>query len=262
MMKYLNILNPKIHMEDKNLIMNELYPLHWFRKIGFGLLSLLFILSTSCSKNEDDPRPSLEDGKSTVVYDLPGDTEASMAGNVDGKEKRDFYTFLFRFRDKRQIWIKTKADSLQWLKSKDWDLAFTGPYNSEIYVNNANYEYNPGFGGQASNTAVVLVDQAYENVTAAPDDATFSKSEVNKIGWASSQGSYGWFRYSLDTHIMQALPNRTYILRLPDGKYAKLQLINAYKGNPPAVTNLNWPAPYYTFRYFVQQDGSKNLTTR
>lgn len=221
---------------------------------------LLSVLAVSCGK--DDPvRPSLEDRKSTVIYDLPGDTEASMADGVDGKDRRDFYTFLFRFRDKRQIWIRTKADSSRWLKTTDWDIAFTGPYNSEVYVNNAHYSYNPGYGGEATGTAVVLLHQAYESVIEAPDDATFDQSDVTKIGWASSAGSNGWFNYSLNTHIMQALPNRTYAVRLPDGKYAKLQLINAYKGNPPAVTDMNWPAPYYTFRYFVQQDGGKNLST-
>lgn len=229
-------------------------------RTNLNKLVLLAALAVSCGK--DDPvRPSLEDGKSTVIYDLPGDTEASMSDGVNGKDERDFHTFLFRFRDKKQIWIRTKADSAQWLKTVDWDIAFTGPYNSEIYVNNADYLHNPGYGGEASGTAVVLLHQSYESVVEAPDDVTFDQSELNKIGWASSEGSSGWFNYSLNTHIMQALPNRTYAIRLPDGNYAKLQLINAYKGNPPAVTDMYWPAPYYTFRYFVQPDGGKNLST-
>lgn len=229
-------------------------------KIGSIVVGCLLFVLSSCGKDED-LRPQLEDGKSTVIYDLAGDIEASMAEGVEGKEKRSFYTFLFRFRDQKQIWIKTKQDSLLWLKTNDWDIAFTGPYNSEVYVNNANYEFNPGYGGTANHTAVVLLNQSYESVGTAPDDTEFDDSEVNKIGWASSESSNGWFRYSLNTHIMQALPNRTYAIRLPDGKYAKLQLINAYKGNPPSVTNMNWPAPYYTFRYYVQQDGSKSLNT-
>jgi hypothetical protein len=219
---------------------------------------LLSALLSSCGK-EEDARPALDDGISTVVYDLPGDTEASMGQAVDGKQQRPFYTFLFRLRDQRQIWIKNAADSAQWLKSADWDLAFTDEYNSGLYLNNAHFEHNPGYQGAAISTAVVLVKEAYENVHSAPSDEVFANSTVNKIGWASSETSNGWFQYSLNTHIMQALPNRTYVLRLPDGKYAKLQLINAYKGNPQTVTNMNWPAPYFTFRYFVQQDGSRNL---
>ncbi|MFD1769978.1 HmuY family protein [Sphingobacterium suaedae] len=246
-------------MKTIKIVLQVCRPISVFRKHYFALCIILLI-ATSCGKDED-ARPIYEDGKSTVIYDLPGDTDASMATGVNGKEKRDFYMFLFRFRDQRQIWIKTKTDSTEWLKTDEWDLAFTGPYNSEIYVNNANYAYNPGFEGEATRTAVVHINQPYDLVTEAPSDEQFDQSEVTKIGWASSESSPGWFRYSLNTHIMQAIPNRTYIIRLPDGRHAKLQLINAYKGNPETVTNLKWPAPYFTFRYFVQQDGSKNLTT-
>ena len=248
-------------MKTIKLIINELRALLAFSKIGCLFGTCLLLILISCGK-EEDTRPDLEDGKSTVIYDLPGDIEASMGSDVDGKDDRDFYTFLFRFRDKRQIWIKTKQDSLQWLKTKDWDIAFTGPYNSEVYVNNANYELNPGFEGEATNTAVVKLDQSYESVTTAANDDEFDNSDITKIGWAPSSSSSGWLQYSLTIHIMQAIPNRTYVIRLPDSKYAKLQLINAYKGNPSAVTNMNWPAPYYTFRYYVQQDGSKNLDTK
>ncbi|NGM62221.1 hypothetical protein G5B30_09870 [Sphingobacterium sp. SGG-5] len=248
-------------MKTIKLIINELGAWLVCGRTSYLCISCLLLTLSSCGKDED-PRPQLEDGKSTVVHDLAGDIEAAMGEGVDGKEDRDFYTFLFRFRDKRQIWIKTKQDSLQWLKTNEWDIAFTGPYNSEIYINNANYPANPGYEGEAANTAVIKVDQSYEAVAIAPDDNAFDQSTVTKIGWAPSTSSNGWFQYSLETHIMLAIPNRTYVIRLPDGKYAKLQLINAYKGNPTAVTNMNWPAPYYTFRYYVQQDGSKDLNTK
>lgn len=224
---------------------------------------MLLIAAGLLSCSEEDPaQVNLHDGKSTVMEDLAGDTGASMGDGTDGKEQRPFHTFLFRFRDKKQLWLHTAADSLQYMKTNDWDIAFTGPYNSEVYVNNANYQYNPGFEGPAVNTAVVKLDMAYENITQAPEDTEFDNSDITKIGWSSSASSAGWFFYSLETHIMQSIPNRSYVIRLPDGKYAKLQLINAYKGNPPAVTDLNWPAPYFTFRYYVQEDGSKNLNTK
>ncbi|WP_316829114.1 MULTISPECIES: HmuY family protein [Pedobacter] len=230
------------------------------KAITAGLL-LLTVAFGGCKKDELDPNEVLQDGKSVVITDLAGDTQAAMGSGTPGKEVRPFYTFLFRFRDQKQIWIHNAADSAQWLKTKDWDLAFTGPYNSEVYVNDKDYQYNPGFGGTAK-SAVLQLEQIYDTVNQAPSDQAFNASEVTKIGWASSAASKGWFFYSLNTHIMQAIPNRTYAIRLPDGKYAKLQLINAYKGNPPSVTDLNWPAPYYTFKYYVQQDGSKNLQTK
>jgi len=230
-------------------------------KQRLSILLLLPFLAFSCKKDEIDPSLNLQDGKSIVIEDLAGDTQASMGDDTPGKEKRPFYIFLFRFKDQKQIWIRNAADSAQWLKTKDWDIAFTGPYNSEVYVNDKDYQYNPGYGGPAE-SAVVMLEQDYDSVVQAPSDQEFEQRNVNKIGWAGAGDSPGWFFYSLSTHIMQAIPNRTYVIHLPDGKYAKLQLINAYKGNPPTVTDLNWPAPYFTFRYYVQQDGSKNLSTQ
>ncbi|WP_443938656.1 HmuY family protein [Pedobacter sp. MW01-1-1] len=231
------------------------------KALHIAVMALLVGMLFSCKKEVQDTTSSLQDGKSIVVSDLAGDTEASMSAGVDGKVQRAFYIFLFRFSDQKQIWIRNAADSARWLKTKEWDIAFTGPYNSEIYVNDKKYAYNPGNEGPAE-SAVVMMPQSYESVTQAPSDTDFNASELKKIGWSASEDAQGWFYYSLNSHIMNAIPNRCYAIRLPDGKYAKLQLISVYKGNPPAVTDLNWPAPYLTFRYFVQQDGSKNLSTK
>ncbi|GAA4322851.1 hypothetical protein GCM10023149_23430 [Mucilaginibacter gynuensis] len=229
-------------------------------KITITLL-LATLAFCSCKKNDVSPNTLLQDGKSTVITDLAGDTEASLGEDIPGKEQRPFYIFLFRFKDQKQIWIKTKADSAKYLKTNDWDIAFTGLYNSEVYANNGSVAVNPGYEGPATN-AVVKVDNTYDKVTEAPGDDAFTQSRVSVIGRAEAEGSAGWYTYTLSTHIMQPLKNRTYIIKLTSGKFAKLELINVYKGNPPAVTDLYWPAPYLTFRYFVQEDGSRNLKTK
>lgn len=248
-------------MKTRDLVINEFKTIISLGKLGRCLFGAIVLFAVQACGKDDDAAPSLADGYSTVIYDLPGDTEASMGEGVDGKEKREAFTFLFRFRDQKQVWIKTKEDSTTWLKTLDWDIAFTREYNSEVHINNAAHERSPGYEGPATNTAVVMVNQPYEAVTTAPSDAEFDNSSIDRIGWSASESSSGWFRYVSDSHLMQALPNRTYVIRLPNGKYAKLQLINAYKGNPPVVTNVNWPAPYFTFRYYVQEDGSRNLKT-
>ncbi|WP_437919340.1 HmuY family protein [Sphingobacterium sp. LRF_L2] len=226
-------------------------------------LILLFMLTLSfvSCKKDDDLSDGLDDGYSTVIRDLAGDTNGSVSGTVEGRTKVGFYTFLFRFSDQKQIWLYDAADSAEWLQTDQWDLAFTGPYNSEVFVNNANDPYNPGYGGAATKGAVLMIDSAYSAVTWAPTDEEFDNSDIIKIGWAQSNDAYGWFFYSLDTHIMVPIQNRTWVIRLASSKYAKLELVNAYQGNPPTVTNLYWPAPYFTFRYYVQQDGSRNLQT-
>ena len=234
--------------------------LHLLIRLKKPLLCLMLLLVVAACK-KDDIKPGLEDGKSTIIYDLAGDTGVSVGSETEGKEQRPFDIFLFRFKDKKQLWIRDAADSAKYLQTLDWDIAFTGVYNSEVFVNKGDYEYNPGYGGPA-NTAVVKVDRPYEDITEAPSDEEFAQSKVNKIGWAHNIDQNGWFFYSLETHIMVPIKNRIYVIRLPSGKYAKLELLSAYKGNPPTVTDLNWPAPYFTFRYYVQENGTKDLRTK
>lgn len=213
------------------------------------LIAAIFILSCySCTKKND--ALLLQDGNSILIKDLPGDTSARMSTGGS----TSFKNMYFSFTDAAKIEI-SDADKT----STRWDLAFTGPYNSEIYVNYGAYPYNPGYGG-AGKGAVIQIDKPYNEVTSAPADEAFNNATLNKIGWESGS-SGGWFFYSLDNHIAVPIKNRTFVLRTATGKYAKMEILNIYKGNPPVVTDLYWPSPFITFRYFVQQDGSHNLKT-
>jgi hypothetical protein len=210
------------------------------------ILSLLMLIS--CSKK--DVAPDASDGTSTMIKDLPGDTAASMATGGTAS----FKNLYFHFASGTAVTI-SDADKT----TTKWDLAFTGPYNSEVYVNYGGYKYNPGFGGEGKG-AIIQIDKPYDQVTTAPSPAGFDAATMTKIGWDAGSG-LGWFFYSLDNHIAVPIKNRTFVLRTAEGKFAKLELLNVYKGNPPVVTDLFWPAPYLTFRYFVQADGSSNLKT-
>jgi hypothetical protein len=202
----------------------------------------------ACSKKND----ALDEtkGVSTTIKDLPGDTTASM--QTGGTTS--FQNLYFSFVTGTAVTI-SDADKT----TTKWDLAFTGPYNSEVYVNYGGYKYNPGYNGPGLG-AVIQIDKPFDQVTAAPSAAEFDAAGMTRIGWDSGSGA-GWFFYSMDNHIAVPIKNRTFVLRTANGKFAKLELINVYKGNPPVVTDLFWPAPYLTFRYFVQQDGSNNLST-
>lgn len=223
-------------------------------------LFIILCLAAGCSK--DVVEPDLNDGLSTVVEDLAGDTGASVGDGVDGKEKRPFRTFLYSFTDKRQIWLNNATDSANYMKTNNWDIAFTDIYNSIVYVNSGSLANSPGFGGSGQG-AIIKVDIPYDDVVAVPEDANFEDTQgfTGWEGWPQTY-NYGWYNYSLTTHLAVPIKNRTFILKTAEGKYAKLELINVYQGNPPVVTNLQWPAPYLTFRFFVQEDGSENLNTR
>lgn len=234
--------------------------LHVGKRINLITVMIMALLSlNACKKEKTDP--PLEDGKSTVIYDLAGDTGASMGEGVDGKEKRPFFPFLFRFSDKQQIWVKTAADSATHFKTTDWDICFSGVYNSLVSCNSGTLVSNPGYGGPGQSTGIVMIDKPYHQVTEAPSDEVFATAAYSGTGWDSGNG-FGWFFYTLSNHIAVPIKNRTFVLKTATGKFAKLEIINVYQGNPPTVTDLHWPAPYFTFRYYVQQDGSRNLSTQ
>ncbi|WP_400261034.1 HmuY family protein [Sphingobacterium sp. SG20118] len=230
-----------------------------------GCYICICLLFASCNKENVDPNKQLEDGVSTIISDLAGDVEAYVgngaAGNGNPKEKRDFHTFLFRLSDKKQTWLKNEADSNANFAKKDWDIAFSGQYNSTLYVNDGTVNSTPAFGN-GSKHKIVLVKQAYDQVDTAPSDNDFEQKSINGVSAILDDDSQGWYNYDMVSHLAKTALGRTYVIRLSNGKYAKLQMISMYKGAPAAVTDLNWPAPYFTFKYFVQEDGSKNLKTK
>lgn len=223
------------------------------------------LLFASCNKENVDPNTELKDGMSTVITDLAGDVEAYVgngnAENGNPKETRDFHTFLFRFSDQKQTWLKTKSDSVANFAKTDWDLAFSNQYNSTLYVNDGTMPGNPAYGN-GSKHKILLVKKKYDQVETAPSDAEFDKSTINGFGVILDERSQGWFNYDITKHLVVVMPGLTYVIRLSNGNYAKLQMISVYKGKPDVVNDLYWPAPYFTFRYYVQEDGSKNLKTK
>lgn len=209
------------------------------------LLVALVAVTTFSSCTKEQVKPQLEDGSSTVVTDLPGDVGSTI--------NTGFKTFYF------SLSTSAKVDSTA-KKTNSWDLSFAREYNSYVGINNGTNEASYGFGGSGRG-ALIAVNQAYDSVKEAPSDADFASKGVNSVGWDPGNGS-GWYFYDLKTHIAVPVKGRTYVLRTADGKYAKLELVSMYKGAPAVVTDLNWPSPYFTFRYYVQQDGSRNLSTK
>lgn len=210
-------------------------------------------------------------------------SDANYNSNIDfvnvqysksGKDNGKYNIFIYRFSDGWRQFIRDAADSARYLPTADWDIAFTGEFNSLIWINNAKYRTNPGYGGPVTRSSLWMYDYGYDFMKEAPEDAFFDAipAQQLQIGYASQygQGTNPWYEYG-STFIAQPFPYRAYYLRLERlnpkaGEtaflYGKLQLISLYKGAPEVITDRNWPSPYLTFRYFIQEDGSRNLKTK
>lgn len=191
-----------------------------------------------------------------------------------GKEAGRYSIFLYRFRDGWQQFIRDAADSTRYLKTADWDIAFTGEFNSTIWLNNGRSKIGPATGSPITKTSLMMYEYGYDFMSEAPEDAFFDARPADnlQIGYTSQfgPGLNSWYEIG-STSIGKPYPYRAYYLRLqridPITKvntirYGKLQLISMYKGAPEALTDRNWPSPYLTFRFFIQEDGSRNLKTK
>lgn len=127
--------------------------------------------------------------------------------------------------------------------TETWDLSFTG---TTI----------------ATSGTFQLVDGVFSSYTTAP---------ASGYAQANIAGSGSWYTYSPTTpplHIIVPTPGKVIVVKTTGGKYAKVEMLSYYKGNPAikatssALTDAEFSqanAKYYTFQFAIQADGTTNL---
>lgn len=219
-----------------------------------------FILSTAiaavmilsaCKKEKTPAQPAdpgaykVEvSGKIVTVKNLPADTIVTVTaqGQPIGSGSYAFFSL----------------ETNQWVANSDsattkWDLAFAG---STIRVNNATS--GPGTGG-----AFVQIAN-FADVTSVSVDSTF-RIDNHPVSYAIVKGSgKGWYNYDGVNVLLTPIAGRTLIVRTASGKYAKVEILNFYKGGvtlPTTATDADktYKQRYYTFRYTFQANGSKTF---
>jgi hypothetical protein len=234
---------------------------------------LLIVLLAACSDSDDetakppvvltpmDTYTSVDERTGTLyIKDLPG----SVGNTFESGHIPIFFNLqdhaVINAHDTEGAWLTLPEAKAQ---DNSWDICFSGIYNSYITFNNGDIEDTPGHGGTGKGGMVVL-DALFDELDEAPSDDAFDAfmAEQTSSGWHDwPLGHKGWYFYSLQSHIMSAISGVTIVIRTGDGKFAKLEMKTLYLGNPESPT-VNTPTPYFTFRYFLQEDGSRNLSTR
>jgi len=179
-----------------------------------------------------------------TVNDLPADTIIGIApsGQPYGSGKFTFYNLETKS-------IVPNSDSA----TNKWDLGFRGT----LVITNS------GNSGPGSAGAFVYVG-TFNELRSVPADSTF-KTDNAPASYAITFGSgKGWYSYNGPANLVTPVPGRLLIVRTATGKYAKVEILNYYKGgttpaaSAPDNDKLN-KQRYYTFRYVLQSDGSKNF---
>lgn len=193
-------------------------------------LGFIVFVFFACSENDNtNNTTSTNTAKIVTVYDLPADTG-----------KKGIFT-LFSLKDSTTV---SNIDS----NTTKWDIGFAG---TTIITNSG--VRGPGNGG-----AIVLKGVDFNAVKLAPDTGYRIEKSLSELAIPTGSGN-GWYLYNPNTHVVSAVPGVVIIIRTADGKYAKLQIINYWKGNPENIDPYQHKERFYTFRYVYQPDGSKKL---
>jgi len=210
-----------------------------------NLIALSFISGAlflaSCDKDEV-PAPVTVQTKS--VNNLPADTILGLTsmGQPYGSGKYTLYSL-----ENNKVIDNTDSATAK------WDIGFRG---TTIIINGGNS--GPGAGG-----AFVYVG-TYSDLATIPTDSTFRVDNA-PVSYAIKTGSgNGWYSYNGATQLITPIPGRVMVIRTATGRYAKIEILNYYKGGvtPDATASDNdklTKQRFYTFRYTYQSDGSKKF---
>jgi hypothetical protein len=192
----------------------------------------------SCKK-EETTAPVLVTVSTNVVNSLPADTIVAVVnGRPVGVGKYTFYSLETNS-------IIASSDS----NSKKWDLGFRG---TSIITN--------GGTGGPGNGGAFTYSGTFDELKTISADSTF-KVDNAPTSYAIANS---WYSYNFATNIITPVPGKILVVRTANGKYAKVEITNYYKGGvTPAAdasdADKTAKQRYYTFRFTYQSNGSKNF---
>jgi hypothetical protein len=209
--------------------------------VAIAVLSSIFFL-VSCDKNQTGAPVVLG---TVTVKDLQADTilgvytSGPATGQPYGSGKFTFYSL-----EKNQV--VDNADSA----TNKWDLGFRG---TTIITNS-------GTSGPASGGAYMFVG-TFGDVSQVSADSSFRIDNGSAALAIRSGSGNGWYSYNGATQIVTPIPGRVFVVRTATGKYAKIEILNYYKGGVTVPGTASDEEKlkkqrYYTFRYVYQSNGS------
>lgn len=205
------------------------------------LIAIASISMIACTKNQDTATAPLT---ATIVKDLAADTVLGLASNgmPYSAGKYTFYSL-----EKNAIVPNTDSASTK------WDIAFV---STKILINGGTS--GTGMGGAFVYTGL------FDDLKTIPADSVF-KTDNAPASYAIPYGSgKGWYTYDQATSLITPLAGRVLVIKTASGKYAKLEIINYYKGGvtlPVTASDADKLSKqrYYTFRFIFQSNGTKTF---
>lgn len=251
---------------------------------GFVLVGLLVMYVTACKKDaaakeeEQGVDTTTTPGGDTVFYKLTRVQNFAATAIDDANNASP--TLYYSLESKKEI-------AAAYAKTRQWDIAFGGLYNSFLSGNNGANGANYGSGSSGTGGVLVL-EQAFDAVTTVPNDAQF-KTGSNIVG-TDDAGDFGqgigWYLYDFgglhvrnndyeNQHVAYALADtlrlangtklnpRTVVVKTAKGNYAKIRMISCYKD---LFKQSEWsrsaPHMFFTFEYVIVPAGSTRFVIK
>lgn len=215
------------------------------KKIIYALSAFLFF--TACDK--DDNTTKVDPVVSVTVTNLPADTIIGITPGVPPFGGMPYGAGKFTFFSLERGVVVPSSDSA----TNKWDIAFRG---TAILTNSGN-------GGPAAGGAFVYIG-LFNDLKTIPSDSTFRTENVPTSYAVPFGSNRGWYVYDGLNNLVTPIPGRVLVIRTASGKFAKVEILNYYKGGvtPAASAPDNVKIRdqrYYTFRYSYQPNGSKSF---
>lgn len=209
-----------------------------FTKIAMGLV--LSIALVACSKEEEIIVPPVS---AITVNDLAADTVTGLG--PDGRPQSAGTTTYYSLVDNKVV-ASTEASTTK------WDIAFS---STKILVNSGTS--GPGLGG------AFVFKGLFDDLKTIPTDSSFATDNATAASYAIPLGSgKAWYSYDGLTTLVSPIAGRVLVIKTATGKFAKIEILNYYKGgvtlpSTASVSDKLFKQRYYTFRYAYQPNGSK-----
>lgn len=209
-----------------------------FTKIAMGLV--LSIALVACSKEEEiivGPVSAI------TVNDLAADTVTGLG--PDGRPQSAGTITYYSLVDNKVV-SSTDAATTK------WDIAFS---STKILINGGTS--GPGLGG------AFVFKGLFDDLKTIPTDSSFATDNATAASYAIPLGSgKAWYSYDGLTTLVSPIAGRVLVIKTASGKFAKIEILNYYKGGVTLPANASvsdklFKQRYYTFRYAYQPNGSK-----
>ena len=214
-----------------------------FRAIALFLGFAAFTIA--CDDNNPIPPVGLQ---AVTVQNLIADTIIGITPGVPPAGGIPYGAGKFTFYSLETNSIIPSTDSA----TNRWDLGFRG---TAIITNSGSS--GPGQGGAFVWTGL------FADLKSIPADSTFRVDAAPNFAIPVGSGR-AWYTYSQAEQLVRPIPGKILVIRTSSGKFAKVEILNYYKGGvTPAVTepdSVKYKLQrHYTFRYTFQPNGSRDF---